>query len=81
MKVIWEPTDIRAGAKSRNPNCTETWMIGYESSVHGRNTPAFALISLIDGMISHKGLSAQEMANLLNSCAHMPVELIEALKA
>jgi hypothetical protein len=76
MKVVWEPDDIRAGIRVRKPGCNETWMIGYDAAIHGSETPAYAIISLADGMICVKGHNPTEVADFLNRAGDQPVALV-----
>jgi hypothetical protein len=76
MKVIWEPTDIRAGRRYGKLNVTERWMIGYKVS-----TPSFMhlwySVSLTDGMVT-SGISDVELAASLTEDGYLPEELLIA---
>ena len=76
MKVIWEANDVRAGTRVRNPTCNEVWMIGFEAASHSRASPAFAIISLTDGMITVQGQTAEQIAAFLNDSGSQPVTLV-----
>ena len=76
MKIIWEADDVCAGTRVRTPGCNEIWMIGYDAAAHGAETPAFAIVSLSDGMICEKGQSAEQVAAFLNRAGNQPVTLV-----
>lgn len=76
MLVTWEPGDIRAGVRVRKPGCRETWIIGYDPAAHRQGSPAFALISLADGLIAHKGMSEEALASSLNEDGTQPIALV-----
>jgi hypothetical protein len=76
MKVVWEAADVRPGTRVRKPDCNEVWMIGYDAAVHGEATPAFAIVSLADGMICEKGQTAEQVAAFLNHAGNQPVSLV-----
>lgn len=76
MKMIWEASDIKAGTRIRNPSCKEVWIIGYNADHHGIKTPSFGVISLVDGMITINGKSAEQIAAFLNDAGSLPVALI-----
>ena len=80
MKVIWESADVKVGMRVRKPGCNEAWMVGYDPSIKCGNEK-LAVISLIDGMISVKGLTAEGMAEHLNKSGVHPVTLVGEQKS
>jgi len=64
MKYTWEARDVVSGRTVDTSNRAERYMIGYDPSIieGGKMT----LVSLRDGMLSQKGLTAEEMAQHLN---------------
>jgi hypothetical protein len=75
MKFIWEKTDIVVGRKFRKSTATEVFIIGYLS---GNDTSKFfTTVSLLDGMVNFaRGLSIDELIELLNNTQMVPVELL-----
>ena len=78
MKITWEGKDVRAGRRVRTPGAKEVFIIGFDPTKHGEKTPAFALISLSDGMICGQGESETtiQFAEYLNRGGYAPVELV-----
>lgn len=72
MKIEWQPEDIYAGRIVGKPDRAERWMIGYLADVDGPKK--WALVSLSDGMIAHRGDTDRFLADRLNAAGDMPVE-------
>ena len=79
MKFVWEETDIVVGRKFRKSPSTETFIIGY---LPGKDTSNFfTTVSLLDGMVNfERGLSIDELIELLNNTQMVPVELLTCLE-
>jgi|GEM_PF-6518723 len=64
MKYTWEAQDVVSGRHVDTSNRAERYIIGYDPSIiEGGN---LTLVSLRDGMLSQKGLTAEAMAQHLN---------------
>lgn len=65
MKYLWEAQDVAVGRKVDSHNRAERYMIGYDVSI---DTEAgnLLLVSLRDGMLAEKDLTAEAMAQRLN---------------
>lgn len=77
MKYIWEEQDIHTGRRVSSWNRAEDYIVGFDPSIHsekqgGPGKPAFALISLRDGMIVAKDLSRQGLVDHLNKGGYRP---------
>lgn len=73
MKYIWEVRDIRMGRRVQVSNRTETYLIGYDPRESGESNTT--LVSLSDGMISRRMLSAEGMVAHLNEAGMRPVDV------
>ena len=79
MKFIWEKTDIVVGRRFRKSPATEVFIIGY---LPGKDpSKFFTTVSLLDGMVNfERGLSIDELIELLNNTQMVPVELLTCLE-
>ena len=76
MKFIWEEKDIYCGRRVGLGNgATETWIIGYDPSRHGKKTPALNLVSLSDGMLAQSGCDHAGLTKYLNDGNYCPLSL------
>lgn len=76
MKITWEAADITAGRRARPLGCNETWMVGYDNSSLSPEKK-LVLVSLNDGCIAHRNMTAADVARLLNDAHSYPVELLD----
>lgn len=76
MKYQWEAHDVVVGRKVDSHNRAERYMVGYDVSIdtEGGN---LLLVSLRDGMLAEKGVTAEALAQYLNISAMRPVSIIE----
>lgn len=65
MKYLWEAQDVAVGRKVDSHNRAERYMIGYDVSIDTEKG-SLLLVSLRDGMLATKGLTAEAMAAHLN---------------
>ena len=77
MKVIWEEGDIKAGRWFGTLTAKEKWMIGYRVTQDGMATTEWTVISLLDGMVNSLLHTRQDVADFLNNCGDLPLELID----
>ncbi len=75
MKISWEPLDIKAGVRVRNPTCSEVWMIGYDPSAPG-DGGRYCMVSLSDGMLAKPRQTQEAMAAHLNQTGEQPISLV-----
>ena len=75
MKFIWEKTDIRVGNRFRKNTSAEVFIIGYLPGKYPSDS--LTTVSLLDGMVNfERGLSIDELIELLNNTQMVPVELL-----
>ncbi|HDV6123122.1 TPA: hypothetical protein RJN57_000626 [Pseudomonas aeruginosa] len=65
MKYQWEAQDVVAGRKVDSHNRAERYMIGYDASINSENGNLL-LVSLRDGMLVEKGVTAEALAQRMN---------------
>jgi hypothetical protein len=75
MLVTWEAQDVVPGQITAKVGRKERWLIGYDPSVDSKQK--YALISLADGMLSHRNMTKLAMAAHLNGCGEQPAELVD----
>lgn len=75
MKVEWIAEDIKPGRHVGKKDRNETWMIGYKADTK-ENEARYSLVSLSDGMITTP-ITAEAMAQMLNKCGDLPIELLD----
>ena len=80
MKFVWEKTDIRVGNRFRKNTSTEVYIIGYLPGKDPSNS--FTTVSLLDGMVNfERGLSIDELIELLNNTKMVPVQILTCSEA
>lgn len=65
MKYQWEAQDVVVGRQVDSHNRAERYMIGYDASIN-TGDGNLLLVSLRDGMLAEKGVTAESLAKRLN---------------
>jgi hypothetical protein len=65
MKYQWEAQDVVAGRHVDSHNRAERYMIGYDASINTEDGNLL-LVSLRDGMLVEKGVTAAALAQRMN---------------